>query len=222
MEGYGLRLMQVPLHEACKFRERHPFDQPQFLRLAARPPDKVMATPVATPILEPHSSPARTVEDRYAYHKAVLRNRGFVLDYEAATTFTSDLHVSYSWGPPAYTYTQFVHKTGLVLAQITGDEKGDFILLPNRLAVNRIAVVSRQNHNETVEGINNGFKEFVRNAEGLRQFYSEVDRLPRGPTPSPYSRATLAADSDVPPMQLPPELSARNHRQVLKEAFGPL
>lgn len=214
MEGYGLKLVQVPLQEASKFREHHPFDQPQAIRLAIRPPDNILATP----IIQPHSISPRPVEDHFAYHKALLRKHDFVLDYEAASAFNTDLHVTYSWGPPTFSHTQFVHKSGLVLAQILGNEVGDFILLPNRLAASRNSSSSstKLTDVETIENITKNFKECCRNEEVLRQVYSQAYR-PRGVVPSPFASATLAADFDVPPMQLPPHLSQRvqGHRHLL-------
>lgn len=221
VEGYGLRLIQVPLQEASKFREHHPFDQPQPIKLAVRPPDKVMATP----IIQPHMSYSRRVEDHFAYHKALLRKHDFALDYEAASEFNTELHVLYSWGPPAYSHTQFVHKSGLVLAQILNNEVGDFILLPNRLATSRTssastttssATTTKLTDMEAIENIARTFKEFCRDEEGLRQFFNQTDR-PKGVPPSPFVSDTLAADFDVPPMQLPPHLSHRvhGHRHLL-------
>jgi hypothetical protein len=106
VETYGLRLTQVPLEEASKFREHHPFDQPQPINLAIEPPDKVLATP----LLEPHTFTPRMIEDRHWYHKALLRKRDFVLDCEAASAFTSKLRVRYSWGAPSYTHSSCISR----------------------------------------------------------------------------------------------------------------
>lgn len=180
------------------------------VHLAMRPPDNLLATP----LIEPHTTFPRMVEDRHRYHKALLRKRDFVLDFEAAHTFTSKLHVRYSWGPPNYLHTQFVHKSGLVLAQVVANETGDFLLLPNRLASSRLSGSSKiSDSTETVESITKGFKAFCRNEEALRIFYSEADK-PKMPAPSPASHASLAPDFDVPPMQLPQHLLYRtNTRQ---------
>lgn len=210
MDGYGLRLVQLPLQEASRFREHHPFDQPLPVHLAVRPPDKILATP----LMEPHTSTPRTVEDRYWYHKGILKKRDFVLDLEAASTFTSKLHVRYSWGQPTYLHTQFVHKSGLMLAQVLADETGDFLLLPNRLASSRLSGSSKtMESTETVESITKGFKAFCRNEEALKSLYSEMDK-PKVPAPSPLVQSSLAQDFDVPPMQLPQHyLQRTNTRQ---------
>ena len=139
-------------------------------------------------------------EDSLAYQKALLRKMDFVLDYEAAASFTTKLDVSYSFGRPDYELTQFVHKSGLVLAQIAGDDRSDFLLLPNRLAGLRPGKAAES---ETSESIVTKFKAFCRDEVSLKAFYHGFSQL-RLPTPSPFTPATSAADSDVPPMQLPP------------------
>lgn len=213
VDGYGLKLVQVPLEEACRFREHHPFDQPQNIKLAARPPDK---TVLQTPIIEPHNSSPRNYEDRLAYYKALLRRLDFAMDNEAVNAYKSDLNVTYSYGPPTYTYTQFVHKSGLVLAQIVGQDDSDFLLLPNRLASSRISTSSKNTEGDMVEKIIKDFKAFCRDEAALRQFYTQLDR-PRGRTPrmSPFSPAVHStADFDVPPMQLPQHLLHRSGQRL--------
>ncbi|EME40916.1 hypothetical protein DOTSEDRAFT_74464 [Dothistroma septosporum NZE10] len=236
VEGYGLKLMQVPLHEACKFREHHPFDQPQPIKLAIMPPTKNV---IQTPVMGPYSpSPQSVVEDPVAYHKAILRKLNFVLDTEAARSFTTELDVRYTWGPPSYEYTQFVHKSGLVLAEITcapfGDDSVNFLLLPNRLAANRISGPAKSSeigpgkHNEsapsktgitdTVESIVKEFKQFCHDEEALRHLYEQVNKRKPPAVSSPYSGAGgLGSDLDVPPMSLPPHLHQRagGHRSLL-------
>jgi len=64
-----------------------------------------------------------------------MKKFNFVLDIEAAQNFPSNVDVTYSWGRPDYKYTQYIHRSGVVLAQIMGD--GNFLLLANRLCHNR-------------------------------------------------------------------------------------
>jgi len=45
--------------------------------------------------------------------------------------------VSYSWGRPDFKYTQYIHRSGTLIAEVTDD--GDFLLLANRLYSNRAA-----------------------------------------------------------------------------------
>ncbi|KAK5135272.1 hypothetical protein LTR08_005374 [Meristemomyces frigidus] len=209
VENHGLRLMQVPMSEACKLYLQHPLEHPMFVRLAVRPPEHAMATP----ILDAQSSTPRLTEDPLGFHKALLRKLDFVLDYESAKSFTTQLDVRYSYGRPDYEYTQFVHTSGLVLAQISGDEAGDFLLLPNRLAsTRRPAASGKQSEHEPAEDIISAFAKFCGDETALKAFYSDADK-PRMLPHSPFAPHVSAADSDVPPMQLPPHLT---HRGALR------
>ena len=127
VEKYGLKLVEVPISEASKISEHNPFRSPYKIKLALQPPQ---AQPERAWDSSHFSPQSRT--DQFAYHKALLRKLDFVLDVEAASSFPSDVEVLYSWGRPEYRYTQFVHRSGTLLAQIT--DEGDLLLLANRLA----------------------------------------------------------------------------------------
>ncbi|KAH9874448.1 hypothetical protein IAQ61_003637 [Plenodomus lingam] len=132
VEKYGLKLVEVPIAEACNIVEYNPFRSPYLVKLALQPP---LAHPDL--VWDPaHFSPQYSSTDKFAYHKALLRRLNFVLDMEAASSFPSDVKVTYSWGVPDYKYTQFIHRSGTLLAQIT--DEGNFLLLANRLAHNRV------------------------------------------------------------------------------------
>jgi len=137
VEKYGLKLVEVPIAEACSIGDYHPFRSPYLVKLAQQPPlaqsDEMWESG--------HLSPQYSSRDRFAYHKALLRRLNFVLDMEAADSFPSDVQVSYSWGVPDYKYTQFIHRSGTVVAQIT--DEGNFLLLANCLAHNRAKVNGR-------------------------------------------------------------------------------
>ena len=51
--------------------------------------------------------------------------------------FPENVEINYSWGKLEYQYTQFVHRSGVILAQIT--DEGDILLLANRLYNSRLA-----------------------------------------------------------------------------------
>jgi hypothetical protein len=131
VEKYGLKLVEVPIAEAENIVDNHPFRSPYTVKLALQPPQ-------AQPEIiwdATHFSPLYSKADKYAYHKALLRKLHFVLDVEAANSYPSDIEVTYSWGNPDYKHTQFIHRNGTLLAQIT--DEGNFLLLANRLAHNR-------------------------------------------------------------------------------------
>ncbi|KAF1945229.1 hypothetical protein EJ02DRAFT_396929 [Clathrospora elynae] len=145
VEKYGLKLVEVPIAEVANIVDSHPFRSPYLVKLALQPPQ-------AQPEAFWDSigfSPQYSKTDKFAYHKALLRKLNFVLDVEAASSFPSDVEVTYSWGKPDYKYTQFIHRNGTLLAQIT--DEGNFLLLANRLAHNRAKDNSRLRHVDPYE-----------------------------------------------------------------------
>jgi hypothetical protein len=134
-ERYGLRLVEAPIAEACSITSTHPFRSPYIIKLAVRPPDRPPPTDFDLNAFGPHvqSSPSA----RQFYQKAIMKKFNFVLDIEAAHNFPSNVDVTYSWGRPDFKHTQYIHRSGVVLAQIT--DEGNFLLLANRLYNNRTA-----------------------------------------------------------------------------------
>ncbi|TGJ80363.1 hypothetical protein E0Z10_g8389 [Xylaria hypoxylon] len=129
---HGLRLIEVPITEACKVNEVNVFRRPYRLKLAIPPPTQRPNTYYNPGSFSPLPQP-----DKYFYHKALLKKFDYVLDYEAATNFPSNVDVSYSWGKPDFKYSQYIHRSGAHLVQITED--GDFLCVANRLYTNRVA-----------------------------------------------------------------------------------
>ena len=201
VDPYGLRLVQIPLKEACELHHQNPFDLPIYVKLKVNPPDRGLRTPH----MDPHAG-QHFVDDGQSYHKALLRKLNFALDTEAAASFTAKLDVMYSYGAPQYKYTQFVHTTGQLLAQITADHQSDFLLVANRLANHRYSGSGKMADIELVEEILRKFRAFCMDADGLKAFYREVNK-PRVPL-SPFASISNA-DSDVPVMQLGPHLLHR-------------
>ncbi|KAK6348876.1 vacuolar membrane-associated protein iml1 [Orbilia blumenaviensis] len=118
---YGLKLVEAPVDEISTITESDPFRSPIIAHLCIPPPNS----------LENSISLSTFYQEAFFYHEAILKKFNFVLDLEAAKNFPADVEVSYSWGRPTYRYTQYIHRTGVVFAQIT--EAGDFRLLANRL-----------------------------------------------------------------------------------------
>ncbi|RDW80843.1 putative vacuolar membrane protein IML1 [Coleophoma crateriformis] len=130
-ERYGLRLVEAPIGEACTITSVHPFRSPYHVVLSAEPPEY---QPVTTYFGPPsYAPPPQTT--RHFYQKAIMKKFNFVLDIEAAQNFPANVDVTYSWGRPDFKYSQYIHRSGVVLAQITDD--GNFLLLANRLFNNR-------------------------------------------------------------------------------------
>ncbi|KAF2754584.1 hypothetical protein EJ05DRAFT_533226 [Pseudovirgaria hyperparasitica] len=141
VEKFGLKLVELPIAEGCDITEINPFRAPYRIRLAVPPPKQQPKH-----YFDSSSFAPQAVSDEFVYHKALLRSLGFVLDVESAASFPADVDVQYSWGKPDYKYTQFIHKSGVLIAQITTD--GDFLLLANRLYNNR-AALSRESRFDT-------------------------------------------------------------------------
>lgn len=136
-ERYGLRLIEVPIGEACTITESHPFRSPYFVKLAAPPPTQQPLTYFDATSLAPQVSTSC-----HYYQKAILKKLHFVLDIEAAQNFPANVEVTYSWGRPDYKYSQYIHRSGVLLVQIT--DEGNFLLLANKLYNNRAAALREQ------------------------------------------------------------------------------
>ncbi|MCJ1341804.1 vacuolar membrane-associated protein iml1 [Bachmanniomyces sp. S44760] len=129
-ERYGLRLVEIPIKEASKINELHPFRAPYLIKLALDPPQKVPELSYDSTSFSPQPGSAEL-----PYHKAILKKFNFVLDLEAARDFPSSVNVEYSWGKPDYQYPQYVSREGVLMAQIS--QEGYFLLLANRLYNNK-------------------------------------------------------------------------------------
>ncbi|KAF2838833.1 hypothetical protein M501DRAFT_975696 [Patellaria atrata CBS 101060] len=130
VERYGLKLVELPIAEASSISEGHPFRAPYIVKLAVQPPAQQPAHFFDTTSFTP-----LPLQDKFFYNKALLRKLNFVLDIESAASFPPNVDVKYSWGKPDYKYTQYIHKSGVLLVQIT--DEGHFLLTANRLANTR-------------------------------------------------------------------------------------
>ncbi|KAI8957686.1 hypothetical protein F5Y11DRAFT_360618 [Daldinia sp. FL1419] len=130
---HGLCLIEVPIAEACRITEVNPFRRPYHIKLVLPPPTQRPVT-----YYDPNSFGPQTQPGKFYYQKALLRKFNYVLDVEAASNFPSNVDVSYSWGKPDFRYSQYIHRSGMTLVQIT--DEGDFFILANRLCCNRAAV----------------------------------------------------------------------------------
>lgn len=137
MARFGLRLVEVPIAEACTISDTNPFRRPYVVKLAVPTPNQQPIT-----YYDPTSfTPQAKMEDHF-YQKAILRKFDFVLDMEAASNFPSNVDVTFSWGKPDFRYTQYIHRSGTVIAQI--NEEGHFLMVANRMYTNRAAMAARE------------------------------------------------------------------------------
>ncbi|MCJ1277509.1 vacuolar membrane-associated protein iml1 [Puttea exsequens] len=182
VDRFGLRLVEVPLGEASSITSMHPFRAPYRVRLKQQPPtmqpqsyfDNISFTP-------------QGITEKYFYQKAIMKHFNFVLDFEAASDYPPDVDVTYSWGKPDYKYPQYIHRSGVLIAQITNE--GDFLLLANRLYNNR-SVATHKQHDRKVASEKDthrgpGFYRSPLHRENTRSSPSA------SPSTSPSLRATL-------------------------------
>ncbi|KAI4199696.1 MAG: hypothetical protein LQ350_004418 [Teloschistes chrysophthalmus] len=175
VERFGLKLVEIPLAEASTITSMHPFRAPALVKLAKSPPPEQPQT-----YLDATSFTLQTRAEKYFYQVAIMKKFDFVLDFEAASAFPADVDVTYSWGKPDYKYSQYIHRSGTLLAQIT--DEGDFLLLANRLYNNRGS---------------SGAQEGSRAAEEAQDKFATPRSSHRGtsssPHASPYSSPLLRA-----------------------------
>lgn len=185
-EKYGLRLVQVPLQEINQLKYTNPFcslfpvkmaiDPRSIIRLknqanSTNNPNffKDLRSPIPNIIEEP------LVDDEWYYHKFVLKKCDFVYDMGPfSSTLTSRFNVTFSWGDQTYKSIQYIHKSGLCIAQIVGER--EFVLMINSLAVNRIDPSKRRENNQPEE-ILERFKEVCMDTSQLMTWFDEAIQL---------------------------------------------
>ncbi|KAI1098310.1 vacuolar membrane-associated protein IML1 [Jackrogersella minutella] len=189
---HGLRLVEVPIAEACRITEFNPFRRPYRVKLALPPPTQRPVT-----YYDPNSFGPQAQPGKYYYQKALLKKFDYVLDVEAASNFPGNVDVSYSWGKPDFKYSQYIHRSGMTLAEIT--DEGDLLLLANRLCGNRAAVV--QPAQARAEAAPNERVSRLMNTSG----YTNYGLAEPTPISSPMCRPALfaSAGSRAPPEPSP-------------------
>ncbi|KAL4806409.1 vacuolar membrane-associated protein iml1 [Aspergillus unguis] len=129
-EKFGLKLVQVPIAEASAIDQTQPFRRPYRVKLKVPPPKGPNSN-----VFNAASFSQQGAPDVHYFQKLILKKFDFVLDFEARSAFPPDVEVGYAWGRPDYRYTQYIHQSGSLLAQIT--DEGDFLVLANRLVSTR-------------------------------------------------------------------------------------
>ncbi|TQV96513.1 Dishevelled, Egl-10, and Pleckstrin domain-containing protein [Cordyceps javanica] len=184
---YGLRLVEVPINEACRITEANPFRKPHEIELVVPPPDQMPET-----YLDPNALGPVRVHSKHFYQTAILKHFDFVLDMEAASSFPSNVDIRYSWGKPDFKYTQYIHRSGLLLAQIT--DEGHFIVLANRLYSKRVSL-AREKELRVQSNVEIAPSNADRSARllSLGGFASSMAMAMADPTPisSPVARPTF-------------------------------
>lgn len=140
VDRYGLSLVEAPIDEITSIPQRNPLRAPAIIKPCLAPPQTTLCSLIgvdaaASVDMSASFSAAVSKPDPLYYHKSILRKHGFVLDSEAAKNFPADVEVVFSWGKPTYKFSQYIHRSGVIFAQITDD--GQFLLMANRLFTHR-------------------------------------------------------------------------------------
>ena len=128
-EKHHLNLVEVPIAEGSCMNQSHPFRSPYTISLAMNPAETEGSRNGFSKSL------GSLFDDKFYYQKKILHEHLFVLDYEAASSFPAGSNVTFSWGKPDYKYDQYIHQSGMVLAQI--NETGKLLVMANRLSRNQ-------------------------------------------------------------------------------------
>ena len=127
---YGLKLLQLPIAEVVVTPHVNPLRSPYVIEMALKSAPAPLISAIDSPLLKPQ----KTSSAKY-FQKELLKKFNFILDFEASSSFPPDVDVGYSFGQEEFQYDQYVHRSGLILAEIIDDWK--FIILANRLYNNR-------------------------------------------------------------------------------------
>ena len=192
VDRFGLRLVEVPIGEVSSISSMHPFRSPYRIKLKLQPPAKQPPSYFDSS----NFSPQQTHRKHY-YQKALLKRFEFVLDFEAAADFPPDVDVTFSWGKPDYRYSQYIHRSGRLIAQIT--DEGDFLLLANRL-YNAHGASGKSSYQDVAKGDNPSDGEGHRGPGFFRSnpHGGNKGNLRGSPRLSPYSSPSLRATLDIP------------------------
>lgn len=171
-DPYGLKLVEVPITEICSINSVNPFRNPYRIKIQLPPPSQQPKTCMNTDPFSPQAPSSPDSTSRYGYQKAILKRFNFILDTEAATSFPSNVDVTYSWGKPNYKFSQYIHRSGIVLAQITDDNC--ILLLTNHLLYNRTVPLKEEIELNTPQKIMRDLEHFCHNVKALETFYKEV------------------------------------------------
>lgn len=174
IERYGLKLVEGYVSQISDIRDRNPFQSCCPIPIAVEPP--------SIPDLE-ERIPEGTQTANY-FESALLRHFGFVLDIEAGNLYPDQVDVVYSYRRAPFSYSQWVHRTGVAFIQVLGGSQG-YLFLTNRLMLQgRISTAQKMPRPASVaEELRLELTNFCNNPDSLRKFYDdEVGRLGRRTT----------------------------------------
>lgn len=164
IERYGLKLVESYVSQISDIRDRNPFQSCFPIPLAMPPP---IVQDLERRVME------GTHTANY-FESALLKKFGFVLDIEASNLYPDSVDVIYSYRRSSFTYSQWVHRTGVAFVQVLGGSKG-FLFLTNRLmAPAKIgAALKTQRQAIAAEDVRIKLQQFCSDSDALEAFYNE-------------------------------------------------
>jgi hypothetical protein len=126
------------------------------------------------------------------FEYALLRKFDFVLDIEAGAWYSDQVEVVYSYRPSSFTYSQFVHKSGVAFVQVRGGQEG-FRWLKNRLlAADRFLPKEKPLPAAYAEELRQTLTNFCTSPQLLDAFYQETKAAAMAtiPTDASWSQPT--------------------------------
>lgn len=168
-ERFGLRLIEIPWEEICTIPATNPFHSFVEISLSIDPWEDPEFRD--TTLLK---------ESKFYYHIHLLKKNGFMLDNRASSFLQKDdvqFDVEYSWGKPQFKYAQYIHRTGVYIAEIR--ENGDLFLAPNNVYITRVMQGNKNgkpNNSQTVNAqqFMEDFRALCSNYESLRNAFLEI------------------------------------------------
>lgn len=198
MERYGLRLVEAPIGQIKDVSAHNPFRAPLPIGLARAPPERAAYAHLIDGAREAHllqeSAELQDETEHWLYRHVVagytaqmdqlfemaLLNRfGFVLDQEAHSRYPAGVQLQYSSRPTHFTYTQFVHRSGVAFVQVRGGAAG-FLWLHNRLFTSHMPVHKSGMQNKMLgpppeaDDLRKQFQKFCDDPVALETFYQSV------------------------------------------------
>ncbi|CAE6439199.1 unnamed protein product, partial [Rhizoctonia solani] len=119
--------------------------------------------------------PEGTQVEQY-FECALLKHFGYILDISAGTNYPDSVEVFYSYRRDPFTYSQFVHKSGLAFCQVVGGTEG-FRWLTNRLLAptnHAMGAQGKPKHHTRADEIRRELTAFCADEAKLRDFYDDV------------------------------------------------
>ncbi|KZT26603.1 hypothetical protein NEOLEDRAFT_1062935 [Neolentinus lepideus HHB14362 ss-1] len=165
IERYGLKLVEAYVGQIADIRDRNAFQSCFPIRLAI-PPPVVMDLEKRVP---------EGTQTSYYFEYALLKRFGFILDIEAAHLYPEQVDVNYSYRRAPFSYSQFIHRSGVAFVQVLPNGNG-FLFLTNRLlAPGRMGALKSKEQRPAIaaEELRVKLHAFCDDGEQLMKFYDE-------------------------------------------------